>query len=87
MVWQPMATGAPFSSVIEACLQVYKRSNSMIAIEKRWNKHKTGNQFGDILSGEIRQLRVYSRHSKCLEPGFRSCICYRFISTLDFRRN
>ena len=31
MVWQPMATGAPFSSVIEACLQVYKRSNSMIA--------------------------------------------------------
>ena len=64
MVWQPMATGEPFSSVIEACLQVYKRSNSMIAIEKRWNTDTTGNRFGDILSGEIRQLRVKFRHSK-----------------------
>ena len=27
-----MATGAPFSSVIEACLAVYKRSVSMITI-------------------------------------------------------
>ena len=54
MVWQPMATGAPFSSVIEACLQVYKRSNSMIAIEKRWDTDKTGKRFGDILSGEIK---------------------------------
>ena len=76
MVWQPMATGAPFSSVIEACLQVYKRSNSMITIEKRWNTNKTGNRFADILSGEIRQLRVKSRQSKCLETGFRSYICY-----------
>ena len=41
MVWQPMATGAPFSSVIEACLQVYKRSNSMITIEKHWNTNET----------------------------------------------
>ena len=75
MVWQPMAAGAPFSSVIEACLQVYKRSNSMIAIEKRWNTDKTGNQFGHILSGGIRQLRVKSRQSKCLETGFQSYIC------------
>ena len=78
MVWQPMATGAQFSSVIEACLQVYKRSNSMITIENHRNTNETGNRLGDgmILSGEIKQVRVKSRHSKCLEIGFRSYICY-----------